>query len=503
MNKSVSELELNRSEGSVKYRQRDAITAAAESELREKNQFYVQQCFAWLKRNAELFLNPTPHKKFYCYYFFWISLKKLANKKLIMLRFSTLFVFLTIISPLNQTHAQSMVYLKDGTVVEKEFQILYRNGNDQIRFKNDQSNISADEIDKIRTREGITLYSFRVDYFNARTGEDLFKYAFLKKIATGERELFEYDGRKFKFAVGVDNQLKVLQKLSIKDSQQTSLENFETVLFINFSSCIDSDLVISTKLSRNPLLRLVNEYNRCFDPEYLPLFEEKKRTVYTNFKFGVGINQSKLDLSIPIVDFFPGLPPNEFDRVNMSGSSSSKIGFNLELQRSLFERDDLFILSKLNYFPHSFDLTTEENSRLTPNKLDITEIFFAAGLYYQLNVNERVSLGTSAGPFVRILGDFDSVISLAGIAVLPSSAKSDTGFGFFIDPSINLKLNQNLSVYISYQLRLTDNDNVFTQNENAYGNDYVNFVGNRLSDNFYDMRFFQIGIKLNSFSEKF
>ncbi len=406
---------------------------------------------------------------------------------------AALFVLITFSTPLL---AQSSIHLKNGIVIETEFEIIYREGDDMVRIIEDNSRISASEINLIISNEGTTLESRSIGFFNKRTNADLFKTAFLKRIAEGQIGLFSYEGRDFRFVLERNNQLTVLLKLTDKEAQLTSFLNYQSILLTTFTSCDIRTTAEQTNLTQNQLLNLVNSYNECLNSNYVPLVEAKEKKVIRKFGANFGINSANLDIFVPVIAGVSTV----VDTVGNNGLNSNRLAFSISYQQNINGSESLFLDVGLDVRPTEFQISTT-GARTLDNDIIKMNLFYAkAGLSYSYKLNNLISTELTGGAFYWNSGNMES-ITYRELDIVDPAGRQFSGVGFYFKPTIEFNVSNKVSLVVAAELNELLQKEVFTFDKEEY--EYGPFeVFHFAEDKLYRNFFFQIGFRVNSLTQK-
>lgn len=125
--------------------------------------------------------------------------------------------------------------------------------------------------------------------------ESLKKKFFTSRIVEGPLSLEEVFRAPFEYAITKSGNSKALQKKSI--NTPSGIEIFKTYQGVFFASVRDCDANIETSkigFSGSNFIVVVNTYNKCVDPEYVPKATEKIKSYQSEIEISIGNSNSSI-----------------------------------------------------------------------------------------------------------------------------------------------------------------------------------------------------------------
>lgn len=357
--------------------------------------------------------------------------------------------------------------MKDGSLKEGKVRIDYNLNDDQLIIEGSQERISAKEISTINFETGQILYVKEVSYYSKKTYSDIKKSAFFSLVLDGSANLYKYKGQGFLFMIEINNQNFALQKLKINNT--SSLNGFIGVLMYNIVECIDQQEIFDSKLKENRILYLINKFNNCKDPDYIPLKEAEKKHDIKSFGFSLGQHSSSLDLSVPIYSFEisdRGLRIRNIGEVNTKGSSSTSFEANFYYINNFGNSEKWLLFINYGYRGYDFELTSEGR---TATNLISSETSLTIGPSYRLFIGKKSFIQLALGPHLWFKSGLkrDNVIyseSDQKFLIVSSGTLKKYGFGVDLSIDYTLKMGKMAEFFVGTKFFLRNGENRITEN---------------------------------------
>ncbi len=372
-----------------------------------------------------------------------------------------LFCALLISAFFTKSQAQDSITLKNSEVLLGSVTVQYKDTSDVVLL--DQKKYNADEVSLITLESGEKYYSKKVVYYSKERFIEIEKNAILKERLIGAVNLYVYEGKHFNFVIGDKEKTKVLQELP-QNVSTTGVQPFRIELINFLGDCIDREKIFKTKLNKNTLTALVNEYNICKDDDYVVLIEAKKKTKIMYAGISVGGNFAEHTYSASLFDIINSriVKIGEIDQESSAHGSTAiklKVSGNIKNSRSLFW--DVF-LSRRSY---NFELIDTED-QFEIDDMRFTELDLGIGLTYKKELNQSFSFDFSTGGHVWVIPSTE-IVNYSGSQLIPvhsSEHRQETGVGFYFGTNANLAITNKYEVFVGVSKYFRDTKNVMTAN---------------------------------------
>ena len=409
----------------------------------------------------------------------------------------------------NPSAAQDILYLPDGSSVIGNATIEYRPDYDVVRMLPAGSSLEESypvtEIDSLVFRNGERHFPRTV--WHVRFDEEIQKTALLAQLLTGTVNLYGYEGEGFDYVVERGAELHVLQQFPPYMATEHVL-TFQTVKLILFQDCADRDYLLGVRFKRNPILGLVNTFNKCMNPGYAPLVQASEKRDIKMFSIGLGVKTAALDFHAPIVEKYPSPadgPPIYVTRGEFFAQNSISASFDIEasLYDNLWSSEILFLHFGFGYSNYIFELNSS-NDIYSPEKLQYSRATAMFGPAFQIDLSPKVRSRFTISSLVWVPAfrrethytPSTGAIPQVEYILVPINAQKNIGTNLQLKSDFTF-LIRNFELYLGAKASVFPEKNVLTHN---YGRYYPNWVARLSGDEF--SRQISVTLGLNFYNKR-
>lgn len=372
-----------------------------------------------------------------------------------------LFCALLISAFFTKSQAQDSITLKNGEVLLGKVSIQYNDTSDVILL--DRKKYHADEVSLITLKSEEKYYSKKVIYYSKERLNEIEKAAILKESLIGAVNLYVYEGKHFNFAIDNNERAKVLQELP-KTASTERVQPFRIELINFLGDCINRQQIFNSKLNRNTLIGLINEYNACMHGSYEPLVEAKKKTKILYASVSFGKNLASHSYNAPLMTHVGDYKIEQIGEIDQVVSSTgSKAAIGVEIVGNIRSSNLFFWEAFFGRRVYKFEIQDIDN-KFELNDLNFSQLDIGGGVSFRKQLSGILSLDFSTGAYFWVIPTTEEINFREGFTVHSSQNRKESGKGFYFGTRAHLRVSNKFLFVIGAKRHYRFSQNVMTAN---------------------------------------